>query len=238
MLTPSGYTSVYEIVERVFDTFDNEDINFGTLVRHIADALLLIGSYKYMEGIVEKIDIVNHRGELPCNIVYINQTRVKTGSSYAPLRYATESFHSKWHDNSSPDLTCSSNLTYSLNGDMIYTSFEEGIVEMDYRGMPVDKNGYPLIPEDIKFKEAVTYHVLWKIAEKLFVINKITGDKLQYFEQQRAWYMGAAQSRANMLSYDQMESLANQMTRLIEEPLAHSKFYKGTGVAEQFKIQP
>lgn len=238
MLTPQGYTSVYEIIERVLDTFDNEDVNFSSMVRHIADALLLIGSFKYLENKVETVKIVDNRGELPCDIIYINQTRYTKNKQSFPLRYATESFHSTWHDANSPDLKCKSDYTYSLSGNHIFTSFEEGEVDINYRALATDDNGFPLIPDDIKFKLAVEYHLMSKVAEKLFLLDKITSDKFQYIQQQRDWYIGAAQARGNMLSHDQMETLANQMTRLIEQPLAHSKFYRNQQVPEIFRKQP
>lgn len=228
MTEQQGFISVYAILEEVFDLFDNEDLPFASLVRHVADALKLIGAINYMKDENIVIDIKNRRGTMPCGIIYINAS--KTATKGYPLRYATNSFQSEWHSTNSNDTSRHnfSEYTYSINGYNIFTDFDDDVV-MNVRVMPTDKEGYPMIPADVKFRMAVKYYVASKIGEKLWLLGKIDDRKFDHLQAEASWYIGAAQSRSKFPSHDQLESISNQMVRLIEQPLAHSNFFKGAG---------
>lgn len=235
MAAIQGYTSVKEIIERVYDTFDNEDVPFGTLVRHCADALLLIGSYRYFLDKVETINIDNNRGELPCDIIYINQVKNEDRA----MSYATDSFHAERMDKNSPDLIRKNcKTTYTINDNHVFTSFKEGKVTIAYRAMKVDSDGFPMIPDQISFKLAVEYHIMGKIAEKLWLLEKITGDKFQYIQQQRDWYIGQAQAKGNMLSMDEMESLKNSFVRLLDLNIGHETFFENQYKKQNLRRHP
>lgn len=229
----SGFISVHEIINDVFNTFDTEDVPFGTLVEFVADALLLINSFDHSSDKTVEIEICDWCGMLPCDIIHINQTKTAEGVA---MKYTSDSFHI--HNKTSSDLYNKSKYVYTINGDNIFTSFEEGTVVMNYRALPIDEKGYPLIPNDIKFKEAVRYHLMWKIAQRLFYKGKINQAIFQNIEQNRDWYIGAAQSRAAMRSHDQMESLSNQFVRLIQDSSAHDDFYATTNLPQKVRIHP
>jgi len=228
-----GFTSIHEIINEVFNIFDTEDIAFSTLVESAANGLLLIGSFSYTEDKTASIEICDYRGVVPCDVLYINQTKNEKGIA---MKYATDSFHI--HNSNSPDLYKKSKYSYTINGDHIFASFKEGHVIMNYRSMPVDDKGYPLIPNDIKFREAIKYHLMYTIAQKLFYKGKITENVYRDIEVNRNWYIGGAQARDKMLSHDQMESLSNQFTRLIQDSSAFEDFYASDNLKQQQNVQP
>lgn len=230
-----NYTSVYEIIERVFDTFDSEAIEFFTMVRHISDALLLIGINSQLNRKVEKIDIISYRGTLPSDLVYINQ--VRTCDTHKALRYSGNTFHHALNPDS-PDKFIESDLTYTLNNSYIFTNFETGTIEISYDALPVDSKGFPLIPDDIKYKMAMEYYLMERIAFKLYLQDRISERKYERILQEKSWYMGAAQSRGRMPSVDQMESIKNAVSRMLIMPMAHSTFFTSISGAENMKIQP
>lgn len=231
MTEQQGFVSIYQILEEIFDTFDSEDVPFASLVRWIDRGLQLIGAENYLFEDNIEINIVNKRGTMPCGIMYINAT--KTATSGLPLKYATNTFISEVHSKESYDISRDnrSEYTYSINGLNIFTDFNDNVV-MNVRMMPVDDDGYPMVPKDPKFIEAVKYYVMSKIAEKLWIQEKISSQKFDHFQAEASWYIGAAQSRAKFPSHDQLESISNQFVRLIEQPLAHSNFYKGISGSE------
>jgi hypothetical protein len=232
MLT-GNYVSIYEIIERVFDTFDSEEIEFSVLVRHIADALLLIGASAQMHDSVEKVIISDYRGSIPSNIVFINQVRDCT--THQALRYTGNSFHSSI-GKGNKDKFVESNLTYSLNNFYVFTNFESGIIEMACKVLPVDEKGFPMIPDDIKYKLAVENYILERIAFKLFLRDKMSRDKYEMISNERNWYMAAAQSRGKMPSIDKMETIKNAFTRMLISPMSHSTFFTNVSNAENINI--
>lgn len=236
MTEQQGYISINAILEEVFDLFDNEELPFASLVRHASDALKLIGAENYMEDDNITISISNRKGTMPCGIQYINASRTVDGE---PLRYASNNFQSDWHSSTSPDvgMNNTSLYTYSINGYNVFTDFDKDII-MNVRKMAVDDDGFPLIPADVKFRQAVKYYIASKIAEKMWLMEKISTEKFNHLEAERDWYIGAAISRSRMPSHDQLESISNQFARLIEQPLAHSNFFKGAGHQEILKNHP
>lgn len=49
------------------------------------------------------------------------------------------------------------------NGNVIHFNIDEGEIKINYLQPLVDEQGYPLIPSDFKFKEAVLWYVLYKL---------------------------------------------------------------------------
>lgn len=228
-----GYVSLKQVIAEVFRVFDSEDISFAALAEEAADALLFIGSFNYTEDKTAVVEICDYSGKLPCDIIYINQ--VKTDEEIA-MKYASDSFHLV--NQNSPDLYRKSEYAYTINQDHIFTSFEEGKIYINYRALPVDENGYPLIPDDVRMRSAVKYHLMWTIAQRLFYKGKITENVYRDIEQNRNWYMGSAQTKSVIPSHDQMESLANQFARLIQDSSAHADFFATSNLPENFKRHP
>ena len=52
---------------------------------------------------------------------------------------------------------------YQTELDYLVTSFSDGVVRIHYRGIPVDKDGLPLIPDNQNYKEALYWYVRSKM---------------------------------------------------------------------------
>jgi len=198
------------------------------------------------------IEIKKYRGKLPCGLVQITQIREK--STKIPLRYSQDNFHRglekseadapettlSWFGNinfTSPFIVnstlvkdnFSTELSYNLSDCYIFTNFEEGELEMSYKSLPVDENGYPTIPDNIKYIQAVKGYIAEKIGQKLYLSNKLTTDKFNFLQRERDWYIGAATSAGLMPGIDEMESWKNQFIRLIPILRSHKTSFKYVG---------
>jgi len=233
MESSQGYVSLKQIISEVFQVFDSEDISFSTLVEQAADALLFIGSYDLSEDKVETLTICDYRATLPCDIIYINQVKTETGIA---MKYSSDSFHLL--NPTSPDLFNKSQYVYTINVDQIFTSFKDGVIHINYKALPVDKDGYPLIPEEVRTRNAVKYHLMWTIAQRLFYKGKLAEAIYRDIEQNRNWYITSATAKAKMLTVDQMESLSNQFSRLIQDSHLHADFFATSNLPEDFRKHP
>lgn len=122
---------------------------------------------------------------------------------------------------------------YKLNDGYIYTNFKEGFIELVYTGYVVDAHGFPMIPDDPKFREAVKWALIRYLDYRKWRVGEIPRDVFQYSDQQRDWYIAAARSKASIPTIDKMESIKNMFLRSIPKVNEHSSYFKYTNVPEQ-----
>lgn len=54
---------------------------------------------------------------------------------------------------------------FTITKNSINTSFEEGFIAIYYKGLPIDYEGYPYIPNESHVKEALYYRIVFKLIE-------------------------------------------------------------------------
>lgn len=52
---------------------------------------------------------------------------------------------------------------YKIQGNYIHTSFETGFIKIHYLSLPVDKEGYPLVPDNENFKQAIEWYIIKRL---------------------------------------------------------------------------
>lgn len=115
--------------------------------------------------------------------------------------------------------------TYKINENFVFTNYQEGFIYLSYQAIPVDEEGFPLIPEDTKYKEAVKAYLRMKIDYMLYRKNLIARDIYQEAIQMWSFRCGQAQNEAKMPSIDQMQGIQNQQ-KLVMNRFHHSNFFK------------
>lgn len=237
------YVSIQNIIATVFRNMkSSKDLNIADAVEWAGEALEFIGGPYTFENKIIVLDIKNFRAKLPCELHYIEMCRGyalkpnATDDCYnkkkaVPMRYSTDSFHHSYcKDNK--DCYCNSSYTYTVNDDYIMTSFKEGFVEMAFLAIPVDDEGYPKVPDNIKIKQAVASHISWRIASIQADDGKIPQWRYEALEKERDWYIGAAQTAQQMPSIDMMEAIKNNWLRLIPKINQHADSFKSAGEPE------
>lgn len=126
-------------------------------------------------------------------------------------------------------------FTYKIEGNIIFTSFESGMVEMAYKAVPTDVDGFPMFPDDSKYLRAIVYEVIWQLDRRKYRRNPSPGNKaiLNDSAQERAWAVGAAATKGKIPSIDEMESIKNSWLRSIPKINEHSSGFKTTSYPEQ-----
>jgi len=245
MLGNGKYVSIEPILAKVYrDMGMTEDLDITDAIEWAGEAMEFIGATVFLNEKVKSVDVENYKAKLPVELHYINTVAGvdmvvdklncpdENSIAYAAMRYTTDSFH-HWRCGFSEDSSCASDLTYSINDDYLFPNFSEGKVLISYMAMPVDDRGYPTIPDDVKFKEAVASHIKWRIGFIRWMSGKLPGAVYQKLEQDRDWYISAAQTRDKMPSMDMAESIKNNWLRLIPKINQHSDGHKSAGMAEQ-----
>ena len=125
------------------------------------------------------------------------------------------------------------NYTYRLNAGIIETNFEDGFVELVYNGFVTDCNGFPMIPDDVKFEKAVEWYLIERIDYKKWRKGELNERVYSHSQQQSSWYIAAARSKGNLPSIDKMESWKNAMLRSILRPNQHATGFKNLSTQER-----
>jgi hypothetical protein len=195
---------------------------------------LLGAPVAYVDKVTDPIEIVTHKAELPCDILYLQGIRkVELDSEYnitegTALRSATDIYHTSPTDSPSEN-------TYSITKGIIFISEPKGYIQISYKGIATDDEGYPMIPDNQKVQLGMEYYILSRYLEPIWLMGKITDKAFEYIQQKRYFYMPSAQTHLNMPSADKMETLMNTLNRLIISTSSHANGFKNLGEKEIIK---
>lgn len=212
------------------------DLTYDIAAGFAVEGIRLLGAPMVYEDKTTDPNLVteNHKAALPTDIVQINGVRLIQDDDYPErsaiaLRYKTDAYHESANKNTLEE------FTYSIQNGIIYTSFHEACIEISYKALPVDEDGYPLIADNQKVKLALEYYILYRYLAPLYDIGKITDKAFGRIEQQKLFYMGGAQSDMLLQGVDHLESTMNAINRLIINSNAHKNFFKNAGEQERIK---
>ncbi len=108
---------------------------------------------------------------------------------------------------------------------------------MAYRAIMVDDEGYPLIPDDSSFTNALQLYIKKKHFTILFDLGKISHQVLANTQQEYCWAVGQAQSSLTIPSVDQMQSIVNLWTTLVPRMNSHREGFRTEGSQEKIRLQ-
>lgn len=214
-----------------------QDIPFETVIDYAVDFIRLVGTPPSFVDKTAIIDIHNYRGELPCDFYEMIQVRLAYDEkhkveNHAPtFRYTTDSFHM------SPNKPHVSDLTYKLQGNCIFTApLEEGQIEIAYKAMPIDDEGYPMIPDNSAFSRALEMYIKKQWFTIQYDMGKISQAVMAKTDQDYAWAVGQAQTDLIRPTIDQMESISNMWNTLVPRAQEHKKGFIHTGSKEHIIV--
>lgn len=220
--------SLGRIIWKILNNPLAANLTYDEAAEFATEAIGLLGVPVLYDNGFQEINIKEHKGKLNTDIVYIVQVReLNNGHG---MRIATDSFHAS--DNQPAELR---ELTYQVKSGIIFTSFSEGCIEVAYKKLPVDEEGYPLIMDEEKLKMAIEYYILHRYLEPLWMMGKISDKAFDHVSKERHYYMAAASSKLQMPSMDKMQSMVNGINRLLINNNAHRDNFRLTGKKEIIK---
>ena len=156
-----------------------------------------------------------------------------SGTNLEPLSYGSSTFHDGIHCDNCINERSTNKESYIIDCDYIKTSFQSGKICLSYMAFPLDSDCFPLIPDDISFKEAM----FWYVFKQMLLggwdkpTNKID---YNYADQKWKFYCTQARNTANYPDIDRMESFMNQWVRMVPNINAHELFFEGLNIREDF----
>lgn len=219
--------SIKQIMDNILVNPLMADLPFERAINYAVELIRLVGMPKIYTEKSAILKIENYRALLPCD--FIEMVQVKEKCSGNALRYTTNSFHLAEHKGRSVD------LTYKLQNSVIFTSFKHGEIEIVYRAIEIDSEGYPLIIDDPSFTKALECYIKKQWYIILFEMGRISPQAYQNVCQEYSWYVGQAQSSLVMPSIDEMESITNMFNTLVPRMSEHKHGFVNNGSKEYIK---
>lgn len=141
-------------------------------------------------------------------------------NKWIPVRLSNDTFFNTLvcKTDDTEGLYHSDRLEYTIVDDQIRFNFKEGFIAVAYLKQKTDPaTGYPMIPDDISAKSAITYYIAWKIKEREAFSHREGALQLaQIAEQHWLKYAKQFKNKAKMPStVDDYQDLMDQGNYLI-----------------------
>lgn len=239
----NGYVTIESIVEKVIrNTDDHQDIDIYDAAEWTAEAMGKIGLRDAYEFKVATIDIEAQKGALPFGCIHI--FGVRDADSGRIINKATDNF--VIHPSNSSTTTSTTEFdtddfptledltvtvqspTYYINSGFMYCNFSEGSVEIAYTSYPLDERGFPMIPDEAIYKEAIMSYIRFKMDYRLWRKGKLAENIKRDSEQEWCFYCDAAFAK-NSLGIDDMENIFKGMVKIASDQNAADYAFKFLG---------
>lgn len=205
------YRSIKSLMADIIDDFEitNSDWYYKS-IGWIARALEIMRIWNGYDKVSYKVNIVDYKGLLPCNI---NSILFVTNSAnrYVPI----VSDFTLASSCSCPSEIEPCNDTVIINQSAVQTSFATGWIKVHYYGIPKDEDGIPLIPDDAFVTEAIGWYVVMKMITSGYKHKVITNWK----EAKNEWEVAypRAQNSCNYPSPEKMQGLVDVWTTIVKD---------------------
>lgn len=106
-------------------------------------------------------------------------------------------------------------LDYNITHDVINTTFRDGFLTLKYLAFPVDCDGYPLVPDDVSFFDAMFWKVAYHLAIRGHQFRNPQMSDMHMCRQKWNFYCLQARGTANAPDLETLEQIKNMWIRLI-----------------------
>lgn len=202
----TGYISIKQILDDLLAHPLLRDLSLERALDHAIHFIRIVGMPKMFLEKVTKVILNEYRALLPDD--YYNIIQVREVGNNIPLQHAIDS-HPMGEDKNS--LVPS----YRIQGNIIYSSLRDKKLEVSYKALPIDGEGYPMLPDNSSFIKALELYIKKQYFTVLFDMGKITAQVLNNTQQEYAWYVGQCQSDLVRPTWDEMKSITNTWTNII-----------------------
>lgn len=255
MVTEIQYTSIKRVLDDLLDHPLLRNLTLEQVIRHTLRFISLHGYPALYQDKIIGVAIEDFRGLLPCDLISIKQ--VKDNETGICLRAMTDNFTPGLREKPAEDERDPKDLlnntkapkdiyippmrkfteepSFKTQGRVIYTSFPTGMVEIAYKAIPVDEDGFPLLIDNETYLNALEAYIKVKVFTVMFDTGKIQGGILSNAQSDYAWAAHEIQSEFCIPSISEMESLTRYMTTMIKPVTHFDNGFKNLGDREYLR---
>ncbi len=250
MVTEIQYTSVKRVLDDLLDHPLLRDLTLEQVIRHTIRFISLFGFPQLYHDKVETVEIRDYRGLLPCDLISIIQ--VRDLDSDICLRSMTDTFapgmgphpeerhhHKDLLNNAHPAgeyipprKEHHEELAFKTQGRIIFTSFREGRVEVAYKAIPVDENGFPLLIDNETYLNALEAYIKRQVFTVKYDTGSVSAGVLSNAQTDYSWAAHNLQTEMTTPSMSEMESMTRFLTTMLKPVTSFDRHFKDMGNRE------
>lgn len=234
----SNFKSIKTLIAKLYrDLNINTELPEDSIVEWVAEALNIIGAFGQYNSISDCLELNAGKSKLPCNFYKL----VDITYNNKPLYWSSNSVATNYGCSNCQIPICNDNkceYTFYLNNSYIITNIENPTTGLCivYLGMPVDDEGYPLIPDDPMYDKALAAYITYMLDYQDWRRGKIVDKVYQKSEFDWLFYVNSARGAANMPNTAMLEGLKNIMVRLMPRTSEYKKGFKNLGKQENLNL--
>lgn len=230
----AGYVKIQQIIDDIMEHPLLQDVTMERVIKYAADFMQIVGVPKMFDNKTATLEVTKYKAQLPCDFYSI--LGVRDTKSHIAYRATTDIYHlSEDKEYKDAYLNSLKDLTYKIQGNYIFTSIEEGEIEISYLSIPVDEEGLPMIPDNVKYINALELYIKKRLFTILFDQQKLDQRVLQNTQQEYAWAVGQASNDLIMPTLDEMEAITNSWNTLIWRTTEHRDGFINNGNKEYLR---
>jgi hypothetical protein len=217
MVTEFNYIRVEELLSRVLRHPLMQSMDYETGIQYTIDFLQTVG---FPQTYIEKykcLEIEDYRALMPEDLIQIIQVKDTKSNRY--LRSMSSSIY---------DSDKASN-TYKTQGNIIYTSFKDGNIEIYYRAIPIDENGAPLIPDNSIFLKTLELYIKKEWFTILFDTGKINAQVLQNVQQEYSFKVAQCTNMFIIPSVSETQTITKMLNNILPSNKQFEQGFKHIG---------
>lgn len=247
MALKGSYVSIKTLIAKIYrDLQFTEEEHFVDIIEWCAEALDHIHVNPQYVSTPLCFEVDSYKTELPCDFIaldqisYMGENMVASNNSFGfddttvPGRYYTPYPAYSYNVNKiknvlfiDPNSTnyFRSGHSFKIENGWLKTSFKEGQVSMVYLAHPMDEEGYPLIPDEVSFKEALYWYCNYKYS----YAKARLGELATYFYEDAyakwQYYCNQAGAEALMPTLTQLEGMKRMYLSLIPKIDSFKRYF-------------
>lgn len=254
MVTEIQYTNIRRVLDDLMDHPLLRDLTLEQVVRHTLRFISLHGYPKLYQDKIDTVEIRDFRGLLPCDLISIIQ--VRDLDTDVCMRSMTDTFtpglRSKPKKKDVPkDLLNNvkppvntyippmkghgEEPTFKTQGRIIFTSFPEGKLEIAYKSIPVDGEGYPLLIDNETYLNALEAYIKVKVFTVKYDLGEIQAGVLSNAQTEYAWAARQVMMEFTMPSTSEMENITRMLNTMIKPVRQFDNGFKNLGDREYLR---
>lgn len=225
------FKSIRAIIAKLYrDLSSNAELNESDIIEWSAEAMARIGAYSQYENKSIVLTIENYRAMLPCDFVY----PIDIAHEGKPLAWQGKSMINNYDCKECNQIPkCCTEHTFYIQDNCINVSFESGELCMVYQAVLTDSDGFPMVPDNTYFDEALASYCTFKLDRIDYRQGKISKDAYKDSERDWLFYVNAARGSANMPDLAKLERLKNVWMRLLPLNNEYNNFFSNNGNRER-----
>ena len=245
MVKEVQFTNIKRVLDDLTDHPMLADLTLEQVVRYTIRFIGLQGLSKFYQDKQINVHIKEFKGLLPCDVISVKQ--VKDLKSGLCLRAMTDNFTPGMEDRPKPCLDHRGfpfghphgihfgEHSFKTQNRVLFTSFPEGLVEVAYKAIPTDEDGFPLVIDNESYLATLEAYIKQERFKIKFDQGKINQNVLNQALQDYAFRAANIQGEFLIPSVSEMESISRALTAMLPRMREFDKGFRQLGNREYLR---